>query len=155
MYVWMCVRVRESVRVYVCRLVRRSNLELGTDLDPLRSPSESKVRGDEIEELHNRLKISIDRRSFKFRHPGEAQSITLMIYDLSWNVHTVPIHPNENSQFHSSLTRVRESSTILYIIYHNIRLGRLNSIHGVLLTKGNSFNRRGRNYFPPQVERVH
>jgi len=53
-----------------------------------RSPN-LKWRGDEIEELRNRLKISIDRRSFKFRHPGDAQNITLMIYDLSWNVYTV------------------------------------------------------------------
>lgn len=83
-----CAFVYVCVCVYVYQLVRRLNLDSERILCDC-SPN-LKVRGDEIEELHNRLKIlSIDRRSFKFRHPGEARNITLMIYDLSWNVHTV------------------------------------------------------------------
>jgi len=83
----VCICARVCVRVHVYQLVRRLNLDSERILYDC-SPN-LKVRGDEIEELHNRLKISIDRRSFKFRHPGEARNITLMIYDLSWNVHIV------------------------------------------------------------------
>ena len=86
-----------------------------------------KVRGDEIEELHNRLKISIDRRSFKFRHPRSVKYHPNDIRSLMECAYRL-IHPDENSQFHSSLTQVRIKYYI-HIIYHNIRLGRLNSIY--------------------------
>lgn len=82
---------------------------------------------------YNRLKISIDRRSFKFRHPGEARNITLMIYVRS------PVecaYNNLSREIYSFHAAVRESNTIR--IYHNLRLGRLNSIHGVILAKGDS-----------------
>lgn len=85
---------------------------------------------------YNRLKISVDRRSFKFRHPGEARNITLMqiyMYDLPWNVHIIYLVKFIISRIYA---RIRYPIRI----YHNLRLGRLNSMHRVLLAKGNLFN---------------
>lgn len=118
------------------RLVCRSNLDsnwISILYDRLSNLKCTETRSKN----YNRLKISVDRRSFKFRHPGEARNITLMIYVRS----PVECAYNSSREIYN-FAQLRENQ-ILYVyiyIYHNLRLGRLNSIHGVLLAKENLFN---------------
>lgn len=65
--------------VYVCVLarvcLRRFEFRLGTDLAIFHHCFSNLKCAETRSKNHNRLKISVDRRSFKFRHPSEARNL--------------------------------------------------------------------------------
>lgn len=112
--VCVCVFLCKCILARVCRVSAESNFDserisrFSHHHFPNLKCTETRSKN------YNRLRISADRRSFKFRHSAEARNIILMIYDI--------VECSDRSdKTHSSAQRstTYESKYYMYI-YHTI-----------------------------------